>query len=304
MKMLRPASAALMVLMLAGFAAAQSRAKSCGLNIEVQESNADGPPVQFASATATSVRTKRRFRAVLFEGMPAFGTLPAGRYNVTVSKRGYKTAVKEVDLTCAGLEPDDPSMTENVFLQKVGAAGTGAVGGASAVASGIRDIDFLNFTYQPSVCSADIGLPRTVKVAGGEFKDGDNFYNVRREEIGYGDLNGDGGEEAVVQIRCGSSAGTLRAFEVQAFTLRGGRATLLARLDSDRVEGDYKKTYPRGVVFYPGEHAPKVEGGRLIFEALTDGSFASPANVATFDYRLAGSRFVLTGRPKRAKRQE
>ncbi|HWW77630.1 MAG TPA: carboxypeptidase-like regulatory domain-containing protein, partial [Pyrinomonadaceae bacterium] len=247
MRILRRAALALALVSAAGFTAARAQAKSCNLNIEVQETNADGPPVEHASATATSLKTKRRFRAVAFEGMPVFGRLPAGRYSVTVTKRGYATAVKEVNLTCANLEPDDPSETEHVFLQKAGAAvaiggvrgatgdgvgaGVGRGTGAGTTASGIRDVDFLNHTYTASGCATDAELPKTVKVTGGEFKNEESlFYNVRADEIGYGDLNGDGSEEAIVQIRCGSSAGTLRAFEIQAFTLRGGSATLLARL--------------------------------------------------------------------------
>jgi len=322
-KILRRAALALVILVAAGFNAAQARAKSCNLNIEVQETNADGPPVEHATATATSLKTKRRFKAVAFEGMPVFGRLPAGRYSVTVSKRGYATAVKEVNLTCANLEPDDPSETEHVFLQKAGAAGAigsvrgatsdgvgtgvgwGTGAGAGATASGIRGVDFLNYTYTASGCAADAELPKTVKVVGGEFKNEESlFYNVRADEIGYGDLNGDGSEEAVVQVRCGSSAGTLRAFELQAFTLRGGRPALLARLDSSQVESDYRKTFRGGTVFYPGQQAPKVEGGLLIFMPLTDGSFASPAYVATLRYKLSGSRFVLTGKTTRAKRKE
>jgi hypothetical protein len=311
MKSLRRAALALALVSAAGFTAAQAQAKSCNLNIEVQETNADGPPVEHASATATNVKTRRRFRAVAFEGMPVFGRLPAGRYSVTVSKRGYATAVKEVNLTCANLEPDDPSETEHVFLQKAGAAGAGGGGigtgvgwgtGGGTTSSGIRDVDFLNYTYTASGCATDAGLPRTVKVVNGEFTNEESlFYNVRKDEIGYGDLNGDGVDEAVVQIRCGASAGTLRAFEVQAFTLRGGRPALLARLDSSQVERDYRKSYRGGTVFYPGQHAPKVERGLLIYEALTDGSFASPAYVATFRYRLSGSRFALAGKTTRAK---
>jgi hypothetical protein len=174
----------------------------------------------------------------------------------------------------------------------------------SKTASGIRSIDFLNYSYQPSACSEDVGIPKTVKVRNGKFKDGDNFYDIAKKEIGYGDLNGDGSEDAAIQIRCGSSAGTLRAFEIHVYTFQNGQAKLLARLDSTGVESDYKKTYPDGVVFFPGENAPKIQNGHLIVEALTDGSFAGPENIATFDYKLSEDKLVLSGNPTKTKRTQ
>lgn len=170
--------------------------------------------------------------------------------------------------------------------------------------SGIRGVDFLNHSYQTSVCSEEVGLPKTVQVRGGKFKDrDDNFFEVAGGETAFGDVNGDGSEDAVVLIRCGSGAGTLRAFEVHAYTLQGGQAKLLARLNSTAVEGDYQKSYPGGIVFYPGETGPKIVNGHVIIEALTDGSFAGPENTATFNYQLSGGKFVLSGKPTRKKRQ-
>jgi hypothetical protein len=182
-----------------------------------------------------------------------------------------------------------------------GQAQSGATGKA---ASGIRSVDFLNYSYQTSVCSRDVGLPKTVRVRNGKFKSGDNFFDIAKEEIVYGDVDGDGSEDAVVLIRCGSAAGTLRAFELHSYSFQNGRAKLLARLGSDGVESDYQKSYPGGTVFFPGENPPKIQSGRLIIEALTDGSFASPENVATFDYQLREGRLVLSGKPARIKRSE
>ena len=169
--------------------------------------------------------------------------------------------------------------------------------------SGIRGVDFLNYSYQTSVCSEEVGLPKTVKVRGGKYKDRDQlFFDVDRNEIAYGDVNGDGSEDAVVPIRCGSGAGTLRAFEVHAYSLQNGQAKLLARLDSTTVESDYKQSYPDGIIFYAGETGPKIVNGHIIVEALADGSFAGPENIATFDYQLSGGKFVLRGKPTQSKK--
>jgi hypothetical protein len=173
---------------------------------------------------------------------------------------------------------------------------------ASPTPADIRSVDFLNYSYQASVCSEDTGLPKTVKVSNGKFKDSDNnFFEVAKEEIAYGDVNGDGSEDAVVLIRCGSAAGTLRAFEVHAYSSQNGQANLLARLDSTTVESDYKKSYPDGTLHYAGNNGPKIVNGHVIVEALMDGSFAGPENVASFDYQLSGNKFVLSGKPSKTK---
>lgn len=196
----------------------------------------------------------------------------------------------------------------NSSLKGILSSAPGESGGDAAPpsnqTSGIRGVDFLNRGYQASVCSEDVGLPKTVNVREGKFRDrDDNFFEIDGSETAYGDVNGDGSEDAVVLIRCGAGAGTLRAFEVHAYTLQNGQPKLLARLDSTTVEGDYQKSYPGGVVFYAGETGPKIVNGHVIFEALTDGSFAGPENTATFDYRLSGGKFAPGKKPTRKKKQ-
>lgn len=196
------------------------------------------------------------------------------------------------------------AIAPDVIVQNLYAAqAEGHAAPTSNTTSDIRSVDFLNYSYHGSVCSEDVGLPKTVKVRNGNFKDRDsNFFEIVKEEIAYGDVNGDGSEDAVVLIRCGSAAGTLRAFEVHAYSFQNGQASLLARLDSTAVEGDYKKSYANGTLFYAGENGPKIVGGHVIVEALADGSFAGPENVATFDYQLRGNKFVLSGKPTRTDR--
>lgn len=203
--------------------------------------------------------------------------------------------------------PSNPESSSSLKDILAGAlkATEGNTASKSHTTSGIRSVDFLNYSYQTSVCSENAGLPPTVKVRDGKFKDRDsNFFDVAKEEIVYGDVNGDKSEDAVVLMRCGSAAGTLRAFEVHAYSFQNGQAKLLARLDSTAVESDYQKSYPDGTLFYAGENGPKIVDGHVIVEALTDGSFAGPENVAAFDYQLSGDKFVLSGKPSRTKRSE
>lgn len=239
----------------------------------------------------------------------------AGRKILAACKDEQQCAVIAMleDYTCKvpGLEADISASGKIVKVLRVKGtlsntpkARLGNTGSSSNRTSGIRGVDFLNHSYQGSVCSEDAGLPKMVKLRSGKFKDRDsNFLDVVKREIVYGDVNGDGSEDAVVLIRCGSAAGTFRAFEVHAYSFRNGRANLLARLDSTGVESDYQKSYPDGIVFYAGENGPKITNGHVIVQALTDGSFAGPENVATFDYRLSGEKFVLNGKPTRMKKR-
>lgn len=108
------------LVLLAGFTvAAEAQAKSCGLNLEITEAIYAEPPIQNATATAVNLKTKKTYKAVLFEAMPVFNDLPAGKYKVTVSKKGYQTLVKQITLDCSNLEEDDSSKTEYILLRKI-----------------------------------------------------------------------------------------------------------------------------------------------------------------------------------------
>lgn len=167
--------------------------------------------------------------------------------------------------------------------------------------SGIRDVDFRNFSYRAAF--GDAANAKTIKLKNGKFKDGGTYDEGGQlyelfDKPAFGDLNGDKTEDAVVEMKL-SGAPSFRAFEVQAFTLQNGQPKMLARIGSDRVLKDYQKYYPKGDLHYAGNNPPKIENGSVIAEALTDGSFACPKYVAVFAYKLTGGKFVLSGKPTR-----
>jgi hypothetical protein len=173
------------------------------------------------------------------------------------------------------------------------------LGQSKTPAAGIRSVDFLNRSYQSSVCADDLGIDQTVRISQGKFTEADSFYHVYDNKVIYGDVNGDRREDAAVQISCGSSAGTLRAFEVHIFTFQNGRAKLLARLDSNDFERGYKKFYRSGFVVTLAGDDGKIANGNLVVAAYTDGSNAGPKYISTFNYRWSGGKFVLIGKPAR-----
>lgn len=167
-------------------------------------------------------------------------------------------------------------------------------------ASGIRGVDFLNYSYASTVCAEDLGIGKTIKFSGGEYKDAENFLSIVGGKVIYGDVNSDGNEDAVLQITCGAlNSSTLRDFEIPVYTFADGKATLLARLDNKRMETDYKRYYPKGFLFVLSEADARIENNHLIIEAMADGSYAYSDNIATFDYKLVGGKFVLSGKPTR-----
>jgi hypothetical protein len=68
----------------------------------------------------------------------------------------------------------------------------------SHAASGIRSVDFLNFTYQPALCKEWLG--KSVRVRNGQWNGKEAYYGVNK--VIYGDLTGDGDEDAVIDISC------------------------------------------------------------------------------------------------------
>lgn len=127
-------------------------------------------------------------------------------------------------------------------------------------ASGIRSVDFRSRSYQFSIG----GEENTIKLRKGIYKDGGEIYEVRKNDVVYGDLNGDGKEDAVVRIRLTTGA-SLRNFEIQAYEIQNGKAQLLARMEMPDATAGYE-----GSVCCTGEGL-QIKNGHVIFEALTDG---------------------------------
>jgi hypothetical protein len=164
--------------------------------------------------------------------------------------------------------------------------------------AGIRDVDFSNFSYR--VLFDDPKKEKTLKLANGQLSDSEegNTYSLFDKPV-YADINGDQSEDAVVEIKL-DSAGSYRDFEVQAYTFKNGAAKLLARVVANQVSKDYKKYYPKNpLLHYAGVNPPTIQNRLVIFEALTEGSFACPKYTAVFSYKLSGGKFILSGKPTR-----
>ena len=183
-------------------------------------------------------------------------------------------------------------------------------GGSLSITSPIRRIDFRNFTYP---------LPdrlygkNSVSVRKGRFifsRDpnyGPDGFEVTR--IIYGDLTGDGGEEAAVVTAIGFIGGGVSSQQAPGtyayiYALVGGRPVLLTVFDSEYIDSDaqgYYRGYYRDntMLLYGG--VTKIENGLLLIESLAGGGRCCPDYEVKMRFRWDGQRFILAGKPERRR---
>lgn len=200
---------------------------------------------------------------------------------------------------CGKLNADDTNLTTNSNNSAPKAATPTAV---PIHVSEVQKVNFSSETYQTSSCKEVIGLADTVTLKLGKFEDpAERFYHIVDNKQIYGDLDGDGREEAVVPIFCGGRQSKLTSFEIQVFTAENKKPRLLARIDATTMEADYKKSDPKGFLVTLGGARPEIKDGLLIVKAPTDGEKDSPKNLTTFTYKLTDGKLVLQGKPSKMR---
>ena len=168
----------------------------------------------------------------------------------------------------------------------------GAVLGIHAQAD-IHGVDFKNFAYLP-YCVGE--KPEKVTVKNGEFSSEkkvddyvDRFYFGITVE-GYGDLNGDGKDEAVILSTC-NTGGTGQFTEGFVYTIKAGKPSLLARIPGgDRADGGLVKAW--------------VENGLLVVKANDpdkNSGACCPEYTLTSKYRITAGKLVEVGKGARAE---
>lgn len=173
----------------------------------------------------------------------------------------------------------------------------------SATVTDIRKVDFLNFSYPSSLCSQEfgkMGMGKTVRVREGEFKNKRVYFAVGADKVIYGDVTGDGREEAIVPVDCGAITANFSRAEIYIYTLNEGRPTLVAEISDKDMERDYHGYYPKAETYWglTGDGF-KIKNGNLEIEVLADGSHAAPQYIVTLQYHLSGQSFRLGGKPQR-----
>ncbi len=160
----------------------------------------------------------------------------------------------------------------------------------SRAANDIHRINFRNFTYRPNYMNTDQPPWYEVTVINGEYK---KKYSDLDEEIFtvldivYGDLNGDGRDEAVV-LTGGGGGGSMYVAEAYVYAMQNGKPV---RLDvvtgSDRATGSVR--------------AVRVVNGLLKAERLGNrmDQAIGAEYIDTTTYRLKDGKLLQVGRPIR-----
>lgn len=152
--------------------------------------------------------------------------------------------------------------------------------------SDIRKIDFRNYSY--NTCFSED--KKTTRITKGKYEreinEGGYKYTVYFEvrDVIYGDLDGDGKEEAVVSTMC-SGGGTGRFTEALIFRSKNGKEELIGSTGmGDRADG--------------GLHDIKFVNGQLKVEQYGGNAGACcPEYIVTHTYKLTGKGLVEIGKP-------
>ena len=162
------------------------------------------------------------------------------------------------------------------------AYGQGGPQEAVKPASDIRQVDFKNFTYKRPECE---GESAALQLREGRHKS-DNGAESFLMRVTYGDLTGDGSEEAIILLRGQNTRISRTLDEIFIYTLKDGKPIALAHFEGGR-RGDYILS-----VGSP-ESNFKVENRFLILDqAVLRVGESVPTQYYTIKYRWDGRQMV------------
>jgi hypothetical protein len=165
----------------------------------------------------------------------------------------------------------------------------------------IRNVDFRNHTYPLRERGFTQGTERLYVTNGRYEEPHDNpisvsFLYFEIVNVAFGDLNGDGKNEAAVTAVYGSNSGSFYLTDTYVFGCVDGRIILVGILKQDDIEKD------TGMYLQESANNPMIiKHGALNITYGTEGNRPSPEFTTTFRYRIRRGKFVLARRPLRRK---
>jgi hypothetical protein len=210
-------------------------------------------------------------------------------------KPGAYTVVERSKVLAAGQDP--PHMADLVGVFVFGgrrANNQSPVAPEQPHGADIHVSDFLNSEYASDCWEQFDGFDKVIRISKGEWSKSDvGSFGIRRKDsqwmMAYGDLDGDGQDEAVIVTGCQGQT-NFDYEEVFVFTMSSAGPKLLARLtpsDRGRGEEDNGGNFP-----VTGVHVSKQQ---LFVSFSAGGSHACPAWAVTARFQWNGSGFVRTG---------
>jgi hypothetical protein len=178
-------------------------------------------------------------------------------------------------------------------------------GAQSSPARSIRDIDFKNFTY-PKLPTGKCSRMSKVRVRDGKYGSFKNFsprvvpragcWQVSVGTVIYGDVTGDGREEAIVVLYA-EMGGTESSDDVFIYSLRNGKPVLLWKFwTGDRADGGLVKLYAENgklVVELAGKN--KFIGGDYFANDGTSNGACCPTVITRSKYQWVDGAFRRRG---------
>lgn len=158
--------------------------------------------------------------------------------------------------------------------------------------SSIRSVDFANFTYPWTTGLTIRGGSKTFSLINGkrpEVRDAGGHVNeigVYLEQVSYGDVTGDGVEDAIIIMSILTGASAMPG-QVYVYTLLGdGPKLLWCFYTGDRAEGGFREVYAD-----KGELVVELNGPKRVGEGL-----CCPVRFTRTRYQWRGGRFRQKGR--------
>ncbi|CAN5253998.1 hypothetical protein BH10ACI1_BH10ACI1_10170 [soil metagenome] len=179
----------------------------------------------------------------------------------------------------------------------------------STVISPIRKIDFRNFDFKLSDADTDVFERQYIKLRNGNYSNkGKDSYGTWEEfgvgKIIYGDLTGDGEEEAVIDTATTLIGGSPASFTTHAYYVYGianGNPQYLTRLDFDRDYFSFRDDND-GCDESLTVKLAKIENGLLVLNAVSSGLRCSGVGYnVLLKYKWNGEKLVLMENPIRKK---
>ena len=162
-------------------------------------------------------------------------------------------------------------------------------------ADNIRRIDFKNFVF-----NAGGGESLRVRRGHGTYRERgevDFAYEVDRVSVAYGDLTGDGREEAALTLYY-NGGGTGAFSKGFVFTMRRGRLSLLTAFEGgDRADGGIREVAVEGGLLRVLRNEPERMNGVSV-------GLCCPQHVLTTRYRWDGRALVQVGESQKAEVEE
>lgn len=158
-------------------------------------------------------------------------------------------------------------------------------------ASPIRSVDFSNFPYPWVPSLGDPGI--TYKLQRGKFEGTNDDVPMDLFSVVYGDVTGDGEEEAIVALSVIVKGGSAAPYVIYIYTFKNGNLKLLwAFATGDRTHGGLRRVYAEdGVLVVELYGKDKVVGTELYEDDGSGAVIPYPFYYTRVTYKWDGSKF-------------